>query len=230
MRTYASLLLALVFMAGCLSMPDPVKDEFLVEQTAAQKQKLDSLAQEIIAKRKEKEKVDEALKITVQKVVIAKKEIPVLEKENETLVEKQKLYTIENNDAMVKKTNDDIAANQTALARQKAYLKYLQALEDDQEAQIELRHAELAVYVSEMEFEKAKIARVYQEKEFGETDTPETAKDGKAEKHLIDVATYENYHVKQKSILASKTEKQKKTAEELKAAQKEMQDSGYTEK
>ncbi|HOO70800.1 MAG TPA: hypothetical protein PK926_03485 [Spirochaetota bacterium] len=225
-----SLFIAFIVLTGCFAtMPDPVKDEFLVNQTSAQKQKLNDLADEIIAKRKEKEKIDDQLKITKQKIVITKKGIPVLEKENDMLIEKQKLYTLENNEEMLKKANDDLDKNQKALLQQKAYLKYLEALEDDQEALIELKHAGLAVKVAEMELEKARIARVYQETELGITDTPADNKDSKEQKTLINVSTYEEYYTKQKKLLDTKTEKQKKTAELLKQAKQELQNTGYTE-
>jgi hypothetical protein len=224
-----SLCIAIAFIAGCATMPDPVKDEYLVNQTAAQKQKLNDLAQNIISKRKEKEKLDDELKITSQKLVIVEKNIPVLEREHDMLLEKQKLYTLENNEDMVSKTNEEISRNRTLVSQQKARQKYLKALENNQKALIDLRLAELAVLVADMEYEKSVIARVYQEKELGLTDKPQTDKDGKEQPALINITTYQDYLAKQRRLLASKTARQQKTAELLDKARSELRDAGVTE-
>ena len=231
MKNSIFILLVSVIITGCLSMPDPVKDEFLVEQTNEETQHMDDIAQVIIAKRKEKDAVEEKLKVTRQQLVIAKKELPVLKDERKLLLEKQKLYTLQNDETRLSEINGKIAKNEKQRLQQEAYIDYLKALEDDQKAGMELKHAELAVKVAELNFVKAQIARRYQEKNLPQAASQK--EEGTKEdtgKSLINVKTYEDYYVKQQELLKKKKENKKKSLESLNEAKKALNTSGYTGK
>lgn len=221
--------LAFIFTGCFATMPDPVKDEYLVEQTREEEQKMNDIADVIIAKRKEKDVVEDQLKVTAQKIKVAKQQLPVLKDEKKLLLEKQKLYTTQKDDAKLQDINSQIEINLKKQEQQKAYIDYLEEIEDDQQALMELKHAELAVKVAELNVERARIARAYQEKHFipEEKGSDKDAKNDKR-KSMINVKAYEDYLIKQQNLLVKTKENKLKASESLKEAEKILKSTGYT--
>lgn len=183
----------LIGFSGCFAtMPAPIKDTLLIEKTDADEKKLAKIEDEIVVINQENNKIKESLKITSQKEVISSKEITSLEKEKSLLEEKKKLYAISNDTKALADVEKTMVDNQQKINLEKINREYLQARKDYEKSGIELKEAELSAKIAELNFEKAKIARAYQDRTMGEAPVdPKTGK--KDDKARIDVSEYEKY-------------------------------------
>ncbi|MGV7928564.1 MAG: hypothetical protein AB2L13_06610 [Spirochaetota bacterium] len=207
-------------------MPAPIKDTLLIEKTDADEKKLAKIEDEIVVINQENNKIKESLKITSQKVVISGKEISGLEKEKSLLEEKKKLYVISNDTRALAEVEKAMVDNQQKINLEKINQEYLKARQDHEEKGVELKEAELAAKIAELNFEKARIARAYQDRTMGEVPTdPKTGK--KDDKARIDVSEYEKYLESRKEKVTTVRQNYLKITDTFKAAETRLKESGY---
>ncbi|HOW84230.1 MAG TPA: hypothetical protein PK573_16825 [Spirochaetota bacterium] len=217
----------LIGFSGCFAtMPAPIKDTLLIEKTDADEKKLAKIEDEIVVINQENNKIKESLKITSQKVVISGKEISGLEKEKSLLEEKKKLYVISNDTRALAEVEKAMVDNQQKINLEKINQEYLKARQDHEEKGVELKEAELAAKIAELNFEKARIARAYQDRTMGEVPTdPKTGK--KDDKARIDVSEYEKYLESRKEKVTTVRQNYLKITDTFKAAETRLKESGY---
>ncbi len=227
-RVLLSLLVVSAF-AGCLAtMPPAVKDVYLVEKTADEEKKLNTIEDEIIAINQENNKLKDAIKITKQMIVVSENQVASLEEQKKVKIEKEKLYTISNENDKLAEVKKQIQENDEKLRLENINLKYLKAKKDYEDSSISLKESELSVKVAELYFEKAKIARKFQDKTMGVAPkgSTEAVRD---DKNKIDVSEYEKYLASQKEKLLNKQQEQQRYADVFKKAEAELKDSGYVQ-
>jgi hypothetical protein len=217
----------IIGLSGCFAtMPPPVKDTLLIEKTAEDEKKLAKIEDEIVVINQENNKIKDSLKITSQKEVISSKEITSLEKEKSLLEEKKKLYVISNDTKALADVEKAMVDNQQKINLEKINREYLQARRDYEKSGIELKEAELAAKIAELNFEKAKIARAYQDRTMGEAPVdPKTGK--KDDKARIDVSEYEKYLESRKEKVTQTRQYHLKVTDTFKAAESKLNESGY---
>lgn len=221
------IILSLFVFGGCFaSMPDPIKETYMQNKTPDEEKKLGTIEEDIIKLNKQREQMEKDYKITKQKSTISEKEITSLEEQKIVLIEKQKLYSQSNDNKKLEEVKKDIEKNENQTNYEQLNSKYLKALKEDQEALLEVKQGELGVKVAERMFERAKIARRYQDKTMGTTDTADNKDAKKENKDKIDVTEYENYLNKQADALLKSQQAQVKTAEALKQAEDRFKESG----
>ncbi|HSV98261.1 MAG TPA: hypothetical protein VLM75_15160 [Spirochaetota bacterium] len=228
MKTYLVPFVCLVLgFSGCLaSSPAPIKETLLIEKSAEQEKNLTRIENEIVVINQENNKVKESLKITAQKVVISEKELSGLEKEATLLTEKKKLHVISDDTRALGEVEKAMVDNQQKINIEKLKLAYLKAKKDYEEADVELKESELSVKIAELNYEKARIARAFQDRTMGEIPAdPKTGK--KDEKSRIDVSVYEKYHASMKERAANNRQKYLKYADTFKMAEARLAESGY---
>jgi hypothetical protein len=233
------LLLIIVLFAGCVTLPDTIDEAYLVEKTPEQTAKLDKIAQNVIAKKKEGDEAKKNLAIAEQSVKVSEEMVAFLEREKSLLVQQEKLYTLKRDDQRLSELRSRLKENKQQMKGEKAHLNFTIALKEDAQAIVELKQAELAVSVAELNYEKAKIAQAFIMKGKEKTAKKETEvkeegffeglkkKLSGSDKKGVDVKKYEEYLNKQKDNLKAAKVQQEKTAEKLKKAEKELNDSGY---
>lgn len=214
----------LVFIIGCFAtMPPPVKDIYLKDATPAEQKKMSMLEQDIIKINQENTKVKDSLKILKQKILVSEKDINRLEKEKSYLLEKEKLHTLANETDKLVQLNNEKKKNERQLTLEKLNFDYLNAKKDNDEVYSELKNAELAVKVAELNYEKAKIGRAFQDKTMKGINA--TAKDSKErDKNKINLEEYEKYYNDQKAKLENKQKEFTRYSDLLKTAENKLND------
>jgi hypothetical protein len=239
MKNYALLLILVVLFTGCVTMPDTIDEAYLVEKTPEQTAKLDKIAQNVIAKKKDGDEAKKNLAIAEQSVKVSEEMAAFLEREKSLLVQREKLYTLKRDDQKLSEVRSRLKENKQQRRGEKAHLAFTIAFRDDAQAIVELRQAELAVSVAELNYEKAKIAQAFilKGKEKAGKKETEAKEEGffkglmkkisGSDKKGVDVKKFEEYLNKQKDNLKEAKAQQEKTAEKLKKAEKKLDDSGY---
>ncbi len=93
MRSFVTLTAALLLsLAGCVTMPDPVPVNYLVEKTPEQGKILEKLENGIIAKNHEVKALKDKSQAADQKVNVEKGRLGILKDERSLLDEKKKQY------------------------------------------------------------------------------------------------------------------------------------------
>jgi hypothetical protein len=162
MRSFVILTAAfLVSLAGCVTMPDPVPVDYLVDKTAEQSKILEKLENNIIAKNHEVKALKDKEQAAAQKVVVEKGRLDILKGERKLLDEKKKQYQLENDITNIDENNKQIAVKEAETKTQETKLEYETASHESARAQREVSETELSVMVAELNYEKARIAREF---------------------------------------------------------------------
>ena len=188
MKRHITFLVALVLLSGCITLPKPVDETYLTEKTEEENAKLEKIEQEIISIKQDKDKIEKELEIFKQRIEVTTKEISELEAAKELLLEKEKLYSMTDDNDKIVELQKKKKVNRTRLTQLKAYLKYLNAKNDEKTALFNIEKTKLAVKVAELDHEKALIARAYQDKRSDEFE----------EDDRIDVSEYKKFLEDQK--------------------------------
>ncbi len=210
------LIVVLLVLSGCVILPKPVDEVYLSEMTEAENANLDKIGADIIARKKDKDKIEKELEIITQRIVISQKEIAALEAENEMLLEKEKLYSQTGENSKIVDIQSQKEKNRVRLIQVRTLLKYYNVKRDEANALLSVKKAELAEKVAELDYEKASIAKTYQLKraeEFGDD--------------IIDDQEYKKFMEDQQVKLNDSKKKYEKAAGELAKAEKELKKTGY---
>lgn len=158
-----SLLISL-FIAACSSIPKDVDEKYLAEKSESDTKAIYSLEQKIIDKNKEKQAVDKKLKEQSKLPSATEEEIKLLKKEN-GLLKDQVYYYEKNIDAVnLENRKAQLAENELKMSRKTAQFEYQKSENRLLETELELRNAELAQHIAELNVEKSKIAAMYRDK------------------------------------------------------------------
>ncbi|MBP7735539.1 MAG: hypothetical protein KA369_06150 [Spirochaetes bacterium] len=162
MRSFVTLTAALLLsLAGCVTMPDPVPVNYLVEKTPEQGKILEKLENGIIAKNHEVKALKDKSQAADQKVNVEKGRLGILKDERSLLDEKKKQYQMENDAAKTEDNNKQITAKDGEIKAQELKVESATASSGLARAQKEVGETELSVMVAELNYEKARIAREY---------------------------------------------------------------------
>lgn len=228
--------ITLFLISGCVSMPEPIGEAYLVDKTPEQEASLEKLEESIIAKKKEKDKAEKDFAIAEQKMVVDQKRIASLKKDRELLLQEEKLYKLDNNQEKLGEIGDKLKENKSLMNKKNLQLQYSTASRDNAAAILEVKKAELSMLVAQLNYEKAEIADAYlTSKKKEEPVVKEEKEEGflsevkkkitESEEESVNVKEYEEYLNKQKDILNEKEQKAKEAAEKLAAAEKKLKEA-----
>jgi len=191
-------------MIGCASLPPEIDKDYLAQTTPEQSESLKKIATAVIAKKDEKDIVEKRVPLAEKMVDLSKARLKLLEAtkaDNDIEISYAELKKDQKKlDMFIAKGTD--LDNQTALQNKRIPLsvsqrKTIQAL-------LDLKTAELAVFVADLTNTKAIIANdflVRQEKIASAPDDNAKKKGGK-----IDLATFSDYLARQKESLKRASE------------------------
>ncbi|OHD71469.1 MAG: hypothetical protein A2W19_02735 [Spirochaetes bacterium RBG_16_49_21] len=214
---------SLLLFAGCVTMPDPVPDAYLMRKTPEEGTKLEKIENAVIAKNHEIKDTQDRVKATRHSLDVEKGRLSILMDEKNLLLEKQKQYVLENDQAKLDETRKMLAVKDNDINSQSARVDYTTALLEQVAAQKDVAEAELAVRVAELSYEKAVIAKDYLLKlqaaaaEAGEKDKGKSSLD--AEKYD---EKYRKYLDKQREILSGKKNALDQASVKLKIAEEKL--------
>ena len=204
-------------LAGCATMPNPVDTAYLREIKSDESTQLKIIERSIVKKKRGKDLSEKKYRITRQEVKLSNSVISFINARKRLLIEKEKLYSLSNDNKRIIEVKQSIKQNILLSSQQKNYHKYAIAAQNDTKALMEIKQTEMSVLIGKLNYEKAKIAKTYQAKrpeEFGQK------KSGIAKffknKRAININEYKNYLNKQESILKDKMKRRSETAKILK--------------
>jgi len=164
MKKIIPVILLSLMIAACSTMPKEIDEKYLSEKTESDSKLINSLEQKIIDKNKEKQAVESRMKEQAKLPAGSEEGIKLLKKENGILKD-QVYYYEKNKDAVnLEAKKAQLEENESALAKKTALFQYQQSEKNLFDADLELKNAELAQYISELNSEKSKIAKTYRDK------------------------------------------------------------------
>ena len=206
---------------GCVSMPDPVNTAYLAEIKSDESARIQELEKAILAKKGERDAAEKAYSVALAEETVARETADYLEEKSEVLRAVEKLHSLRNDEAALGRNRQSADALRKTRADHDGYVKYAAAASASLKAALEVTEAEMSVAVWEMNYEKSKVARGYQDRRPEEY---EQKKSGLARyfqgKSKIDPGEYEKYLVKQRDIVNEKQKKHRKALEEQKSLER----------
>jgi len=164
MKQIIPVILLSLMIAACSTMPKEIDDKYLAEKTESDTKAIYSLEQKIIDKNKEKQAVESRMKEQTKLPAGTEEEIKLLKKEN-SILKDQIYYYEKNKDAVNLETKKaQLVENESMMSKKAALLEYQQSEKNLLDAELELKNAELAQSIAELNSEKSKIAKTYRDK------------------------------------------------------------------
>lgn len=149
----------LPFLWGCtLLFPrvPEINPVYLKDLTPEQTSKLDGLKKEIVEEKNAQKEAERLLSVTRQQIRVNEAHLKFLDTRRDYLNEQDKLCLLTGNEKR-RDVLERINENQVTQVRERARGKYLKALADEQEAQVEERKARLDYGVARLKMEEAII-------------------------------------------------------------------------
>jgi len=221
--TWAISAASLLLFAGCVTMPEPVPDMYLLQKTPGQVKKLETIESAIIAKNHEIKDLSDKVTNVMHTLAVEKGRLSILMDEKNLLLEKQKQYLLENDPAKLDENKKVLVDKEDEINSQKARVDYTAALLEYTSDHKDAAESELAVLVAELSYEKAQIAKAYLLKLQAEAAAGEAK--GKKKTSLgaetFD-AKYKQYLDKQQEILSGKRDVLDQASIKLKMAEEKL--------
>jgi hypothetical protein len=151
-------------ITGCATIPGPVAEQYLADKTEKDSERLEQIETEIIAKNREKLAAEQNRRENTPDIERTEEELDLLLRENKLLKDQLELYTKSKDARNIEIKRDELAKNNVNVAKHRNLLKYQEAQKNLFDAEAELKNAELAVLVAQLNYEKAEIAKEYREK------------------------------------------------------------------
>lgn len=210
----------LVALSGCVTLPDPVPEAYLAGTSAEQARTIEGLEKTAIAKnqavRVMKDRESEAERI----LKVEEGRLSIMKEEKRLLEEKQRQYQLEEDAKKIEENAKLMAEKDAQVASQAARVEYSAARLVLARAEREAADAELAVAVAELNYEKAKIARDFL---VAQGTGAEGAKKGPfADKPEDFDQPYRKFLEKQRSILVKKNAAREEASVKAKIADEKM--------
>lgn len=203
---------------GCVSMPDPINTAYLAEIKSDESARIQDLEKAILAKKAERDAAEKAHSIALAEEAVARETADYLEEKSEVLRAAEKLHSLRNDEVALGRNRQSADALKRTRTDHDGYVKYAVAASASLKAALEVSEAEMSVAVWEMNHEKSKVARGYQDRRPEEY---EQKKSGLARyfqgKSKIDPGEYEKFLIQQRNIVTEKQKRHRKSLEELKS-------------
>ena len=224
MRKVLFIAVIILVITGCVSRPQPLEDKYLVDMTQEEKDKLSSLEDALIAKRQEKVEKQEEYEAVESDGIEEDKKLAELEKQLIDLKDKARYLKAEKNEEGVSENQTLQNEKKAEIDKQKKVVDYFKTRKDYHKSNVDVKDAELAVILSELNYEKSKIAKRNRDKEIEEelAKNPPQENDENKKKSIldkfkkdkgpqsIDVEKYRKYYEQEKDRLFKTEEKNKK--------------------
>lgn len=157
-------IITLAFFTGCATLPGAIEEEYLVDKTDKDKTLIENLETKIIAKNREKQSAEQTSKEYNPDIENTKEELDLLSRENRLLKDQLELYTKSKDARNIEIKKEQLVENNLKIEKQKNLLNYQEAQKKFLDTSADLKSAELAVLVAQLDYEKSKIANAYREK------------------------------------------------------------------
>ncbi|MFH0976858.1 MAG: hypothetical protein V1874_13825 [Spirochaetota bacterium] len=219
MKTIVLLISSLILvMFGCASFQEPVDDSLLNEMTQPEKDNISAVKNIIIVKKNEKDSAGKVVEISEQSILVSNSRMSVINVQKDYYLKKEKLYLLSGDAAKLQEARRMIKVTDEQAVKESANKDYCISKRDADLAGFKMKEAELSVVVSQLDFEKAKIAREFQIRRYGE----------KYDK-LVDSKKFDDYYNSMQDNLNKRKQEYQKTLDSLKTASDKLKATGYEE-
>jgi len=222
----------LVFSFGCVSMPDPVNDRFLANQTKEEEGQIKQLEEKIVSKKIEIDGKKENVSKAERKATLSRSELSVLSKKRSLLVEEQKLANLKENSSEAEIYKDKVENIDMQMQKQKLHLNFCILSKENEIATARVTDSELSLLVAELNYEKAKVAEKFVEKKQKEQGIVKKEQSffskifGSSDDDGIDIAEYKSFFDNTRNKL--KADKENQYQAEIRMIQAEKEFNAYT--
>jgi hypothetical protein len=203
---------------SCASFQDPVDESLLGEINQQEKNTISSIQKSIISKKSEKDASEKNLEISEQAILVSNARLSLINAQREYYLKKEKQYLLLGDSIKMNETHQPIKHTDDLSLQELANANYCTAKRNVDLAAFKVKEADLSVLVSQLDFEKAKIAREYQVRRYGE----------KYNK-LIEIKKFEAYSISMQDNLDSRNKQYQKTLDSQKIASEKLKAIGYEE-
>ena len=207
-----------ILLLNCASFQKPVDDSFLTEMTQQEKDSINALNNSIIIKKNEQDTSEKTLVVSDQAILVSDSRISMLNAQKDNNQKNEKLYVLSGDTIKQQETSSLTKKIDIQIAQETANQNYCVAKRNANLALFKVKEAELSVLVSQLDFEKAKIAREFQINRYGE----------KYDK-LVDANKFNDYLNSMKDDLNKRKQEYQKALESLKIASDQLKTAGYEE-
>lgn len=203
---------------GCASFQEPVDDSLLNEMTQPEKGKISAIKNSIIAKKNDKDAFEKVVEISEQAILVSNSRLSLISAQKDYYLKREKLYLLSGDSEKLQEMRRMIKVSDEQTIKESANKDYCIKKRDADLAAFKVKEAELSVVVSQFDFEKAKIAREFQIRRYGE----------KYNK-LVDAKKYGDYYNSMQDNLNNRKQEHQKTLDSLKVASDKLKAIGYEE-
>jgi hypothetical protein len=203
---------------GCASFQEPVDDSLLNEMTPPEKENITAIQDSIISRKNEKDASEKVVEISDQMLLVSSARQASLNAQKEYYLKREKLSILSGDKAKQQDSQKMIKLTDEEIVKESANKDYCILKKEADRAAFKLKEAELSVLVSQLDFEKAKIAREFQIRKYGE----------KYNK-LVDTKKFEDYYNSMLDDFNSKKQENQKAIDSLKASSNKLKATGYEE-
>ena len=196
-----------ILLLGCATFQKPVDDSLLTEMTQQEKDSINALNSSIIVKKNEQDTSEKTLVVSDQAILVSDSRISMLNAQKDNNQKNEKLYVLSGDTVKQQETSNLTKKIDVQIAQETANQKYCVAKRNANLALFKVKEAELSVLVSQLDFEKAKIAREFQINRYG----------AKYD-NLVDANKFNDYLNSMKDDLNKRKQEYQKALDSLKIA------------
>jgi hypothetical protein len=218
MKSIHVVFLSFLFAAGCATFQEPVDEAMLNEMNQQEKNRIEEINKQIIAKKADKDAAEKNVAISEQKVIVNTARLALIEAQKTYLLKREKLFVLSDNKTRLTDTRKAIDDNDRLQIQELENQNYCNTKKDADIAAFKVKESELSVVVSQLDYEKAKIAREYQIRRYG-ADYDK----------LVDTKKFGDYYNAQQDTLNNRKQYLQKSLEAVKSASDKLKAIGYEE-
>lgn len=203
-------------MYGCASFQEPVDDQYLSEMTKSEQDTIAALKTSIIDNKTEKDRSAKQVEISEEWIHVSNARLAFLSAQKDWQLRRDKLFLLSADTAKQQATHQMITQTDNLIRQETVNGKYCVAKRDADSSALRVKEAELSVLVSQLDFEKAKIAREYQIRRYGDKYSK-----------LIDPNKFGDYYTRMQNNLTDCRKDYQAAQDTLKRALDELKATGY---
>ena len=209
MKRIIPLIFLALIIAACTTMPPEINDKYLAEKTDAESKNIFAMENKIIETNREKQTLEKKIYDNAKLPEETEKELNLLQDENDVLKKQIAVYEKNKDEANLEAKKKQLNENEIQIKAKSALLKYQQMQNDYNDTELDLKNAELAKYIAELNVEKSRIAAVYRDKH----EEVQEEEEGFFSKLFNKKDPDDKYEYKQYGEYLDKTEQDKSKAE-----------------
>ncbi len=202
----------LLFCVSCVTRPQVIDKKYMVNMTDKEKETIDALEVKAVDKNQENTAAKKEYEAVIKEGDGEDKKLSDLEDELFKLKDEERLYKAQKDTEKLDATVQNMKQKEMEIENQKKVTQFYNTKKEMYLSNWTVKQAELSVVISELDFEKSKVAKRNRDKEIekekeNQAANPAPEKESffdkfkKTESQSYDVNKYEKYYIEQQDKL-----------------------------